>query len=95
MESLAETYNTDMSNLSATKFRQTLFPTLDRTLHGEVVEITYKGSTVRLIAGRNTSKLARARKRNAIVGDPGSIGSASHKLFKVFEEEWRKESEEI
>lgn len=80
---------------SATLFRQTLFPTLDRALAGENVEISYKGSTVRLVARNKTSKLARARKRNAIAGDPDSLTSASASLMKTFEEEWRKEADEI
>jgi antitoxin (DNA-binding transcriptional repressor) of toxin-antitoxin stability system len=60
-------------SLNATDFHKNLFQVLDRALQGEAVEITYKGSKLRLTASPERSKLASAVRRHALLVDPQSI----------------------
>jgi len=79
-------------NVNATEFRKDLFKLLERALQGELVEVAYKGATLRVAAGGGQSKLARARRQHALVGDPDAIVGSDKKLMAKLESEWRKES---
>jgi hypothetical protein len=59
--------------LTATDLRKNLFKVLDSALHGEPVEILYKGSKLRLGAPAGGSKLTGAVRRHALIVDPQSI----------------------
>ena len=77
--------------LTATEFRRNLFTILGRVVEGETVEIGYKGSSVRVVSSSFTSKLARARRRRALLCDPDAIVSTDKKLLAEMEAEWRKD----
>ena len=78
--------------VTATQFRKDLFKLMERTLHGEAVEVSYKGSTVRVSASGSHSKLARAKRQHALIGDPDAIIHTDQKLMTGLESEWRKEA---
>jgi antitoxin (DNA-binding transcriptional repressor) of toxin-antitoxin stability system len=77
--------------LTATEFRRSLFPLLERVLRGESVEFVYKGSTVKVVAAHPSSKLARAKRQNALLVDPDSIVHSDAELIGGMESEWRKD----
>ena len=58
--------------LTATEFRKRLFPLLERVLRGETVEVVYKGHTLKIVPVQPTSKLARAKRRHALLADARS-----------------------
>ena len=73
--------------MTATNFRKDLFATLDRVLEGELVEIHYKGATVKLTARPPaTPKLARAKRQNTILGDL----SLDPKMKTAWEADWNE-----
>jgi antitoxin (DNA-binding transcriptional repressor) of toxin-antitoxin stability system len=82
-----------MSELTATNLRKHLFGALDQAIQGEVVEITYKGSKLRLASTQNTSKLARAVRRSALLVNPDSIVESDRELMA--EQGWRKDDETL
>jgi prevent-host-death family protein len=86
----AGTYTEGMS-LTATQFRKDLFSVLDRVSKGETVEITYKGSTLKVVPSPPKPKLARLKKRNYLLCDPDSIISTDHQLMAEMEAEWEKD----
>jgi prevent-host-death family protein len=88
-------YTRTMSELTATNFRKHLFEVLDRAIQGEVVEITYKGSKLRLAPTQNTSKLARAVRRSTLLVNPDSIVDSDHGLMAELEQGWRKDDETL
>lgn len=75
--------------LTATEFRKSLFPLLEKALHGESVEVSYKGATVKLVPSQSSSKLARAKRQHALVCDPESIVHSDKELMAEMEAEWR------
>ena len=77
--------------LTATEFRKNLFTVLERVVEGETVEIGYKGSSVRITSSSFTSKLARAKRRRALLCDPDAIVHSDKKLLTEMEAEWRKD----
>ena len=80
--------------LTATDLRKNLFQILERAAQGENVEVLYKGSVVNLSASVS-SKLARAKRQHAIVGDPDSLVSSDPALVAEMESEWQKDWTEI
>jgi hypothetical protein len=82
-------------DLNATDFRKNLFQVLDRALRGEVVEIKYKGSKLRLTPPPDRSKLARAVRRHALLVDPQSIVESDASLMADFEKEWKRDDESL
>jgi len=81
--------------VTATAFRKDLFKLLDRALHGEKVEVVYKGSTVHIAANGGHSKLGRAKRQHALVGPPDAIVHTDKKLIARLEAEWRKERRQM
>ena len=81
--------------VTATQFRKDLFKLLEQALQGETVEVAYKGSTVRVSASGSTSKLGRARRQHALIGDPDAIVHTDKKLMARLESKWRKESSRL
>ena len=77
--------------MSATEFRKDLFKVLEKVIGGETVEIAYKGSMIRVAPARSGSKLARAKRRRALLCDPQAIVTSDPKLMVEFEREWRKD----
>lgn len=77
--------------LTATSLRKDLFKVLDRALHGESVEILYKGSKLRLSAPSSGPKLARAVRRHALRVDPQSIVESDTALVKDFGKRWKRD----
>lgn len=81
--------------LSATDFRKDLFRILDKALHGELVEINYKGSKLRLVAPGGKSKLAGAVRRHALAVDPQSIVESDPDLMAAFENIWARDDKDL
>jgi hypothetical protein len=77
--------------LTATDLRKNLFKVLDRALHGEPVEITYKGSKLRLSPPSAGSKLAGVVRRHALRVDPQSIVESDTALMKDLEKRWKRD----
>ncbi len=77
--------------LTATEFRKSLFPLLERALHGETVEVVYRGAIVKLVPSQSASKLARAKRQHALLCDPDSIVQSDRALMAEMESEWRKD----
>jgi len=82
------------TTLTATDFRKNLFQTLDQAIHGERIQIVYKGSTLRLVAPANTSKLSRAVRRNALLVDPQAIVESDSELMAEVEAKLGKANNE-
>jgi antitoxin (DNA-binding transcriptional repressor) of toxin-antitoxin stability system len=68
---------------------------LERALHGETVEVTYKGSAVKLVPAQRASKLARAKRQHALVGDPDSIIRSDARTMAEMEAAWREDWSEL
>ena len=83
--------------LKATEFRKNLFQVLDSALHGETVEIIYKGSKLRLAPPQlqKQSRLSRMVKREGLLVDPESIVESDPELMAEFEAEWEAEWKEL
>jgi prevent-host-death family protein len=79
----------------ATEFRKDLFKVLDRALHGEPVEITYKGSKIRLVAPLAKSKLAGAVQRHALPVDSQSIVESDPNLMADLEKRWARDDKSL
>lgn len=77
--------------VTATEFRKNAFVLLEKALQGEIVEIVYKGSTLKLSPIRQASKLARAKRQHALLCDPEAIVHSDPRLLAELEAEWRKE----
>jgi|GEM_PF-2765356 len=72
---------------TATELRKTLFTALDRASDGESLEITYKGSVIRLNPGQTGAKLARAKRQHALLVDPAAIVESDPDLISAMEKE--------
>ena len=81
--------------LNATDLRKNLFKVLDQALHGEPVEIVYKGSKLRLVAPAGGSKLAGAVRRHALRVDPQSIVESDANLMADLEKQWARDDKEL
>jgi prevent-host-death family protein len=81
--------------LKATELRKNLFKVLDRALHGEPVEINYKGSKLRLVSRAGGSKLAGAVRRHALLVDPQSIVESDVNLMADLEAQWTQGDKDL
>lgn len=81
--------------ITATNLRKNLFKVLDRALHGESVEITYKGSKLRLTAPQGGSKLAGAVRRHALRVDPQSIVESDGSLMADLQKRWKRDDKTL
>ena len=82
-------------SVTATNFRKHMFQVLERAVHGEAVEITWKGSRLRLTHPQGGSKLARAVKRNALLVPPESIVESDTGLMDELEKKWAQDDREL
>jgi prevent-host-death family protein len=78
-------------SLTATEFRKDLFSILERAVNGETIEITYKGSKLKLVPVQKGSKLARLKPHDVLLCDPDSIISTDPELRALWEAEWEKD----
>ena len=74
--------------ITATNFRKNLFQVFERAVHGEAVEITWKGSKLRLVPPQSGSKLERAVRRHALLVPPDSIVESDAGLIEDLEKKW-------
>ncbi len=81
--------------LNATDLRRNLFKVLDRALRGESVEITYKGSKLRLVPPAGGSKLAGAVRRHALLVDPQSIVESDANLMADLNKKWARDDKTL
>ncbi len=76
--------------VTATQLRKDLFQTLDGVAAGTAVDVSYKGTILRISPLANVSKLSRAVKRDILMADPQSIVESDTELQAELEEGWRK-----
>ena len=81
--------------LTATNFRKHLFQVLERAAGGEAIDITWKGSRLRLSRPQSGSKLARAVRRHALLVSPDSIVESDAALMTELEAQWRRDDETL
>jgi hypothetical protein len=86
---------TNLMDVKATQFRKHMFKILDLAIHGEAVEITYKGARLTLSSPPSGSKLAHAVRRNALLVDPESIVKTDAGLMADLETAWMKSDREL
>ena len=77
--------------VTATQFRKDLFRLIDRVLAGEGLEVSYKGSILRVSPGVASSKLARAKRQDTLLCDPEVIVHSDKALIGKIESEWHKD----
>jgi antitoxin (DNA-binding transcriptional repressor) of toxin-antitoxin stability system len=77
--------------VTATEFRKNLFSLLEHVLHGETLEVRYKGSLVRIAPASSGSKLARAKRQKTLLCDPDEIVHTDRKLAARMESAWNKD----
>ena len=79
---------------TASELRKSLFTALGRAAKGEVLEVIYKGSVIRLHPERSGSKLARATRRHALLVDPDSIIGSDPEILAAMQaevdEDWKE-----
>lgn len=78
-------------SVTATDFRKHMFETLERAVSGEPVEITWKGSRLRLTHQQGGSKLARAVRRPVLLVPPESIVESDAGLMAELEKQWSQD----
>jgi prevent-host-death family protein len=75
------------------EFRKNLFQLVDQALQGDVVEVTHKGKTIRLVPEKTGSKLDRLTPIQ--VYNPAFSKEdhqrANRKLFSEMRREWEKD----
>jgi prevent-host-death family protein len=76
---------------TATALRKDLFKILDSVVQGEPAVITYKGAVVRLEPPAQSSKLARAVKRDTLLVDPDSIIGSDEELMQELHAQWGRD----
>jgi hypothetical protein len=81
--------------LTATNFRKHLFQVLERAAGGEAIDITWKGSRLRLSRPQGGSRLGRAVRRHALLVPPGSIVESDAELMAELETQWRRDDEAL
>lgn len=79
------------------EFRKNLFQLVDKALNGDVVEITHKGNTIRLVPEAQVSKLDRLTPIQ--IFNPAFSEEdhqrASRELFAEMQREWEKDWSEL
>jgi prevent-host-death family protein len=82
--------------LTATELRRNLFSVLEKVVAGgRSVEVSYKGSSVRISPGGATSKLARAKRQRILLCDPDEIVGSDKRLLADMEAEWEKDCKSL
>jgi antitoxin (DNA-binding transcriptional repressor) of toxin-antitoxin stability system len=83
--------------VSISNFRKNLFQLVDRALNGEVIEVEYKGNTVRLVRQEKGSKLDKLIP--AEISNPQFSAenheNASRELFAEMQREWETDWSEL
>ena len=74
--------------LSTTEFRKNLFQLVDRAIEGELVEITSKTHTIRLVVDGAPTKLSRLIKRDTLNCKPEQLEQAQLDLNKEMSALW-------
>ena len=74
--------------MNATELRKNLFTVLEKVCEGETAEILYKGSALHLKTARSSSKLARAKRRHALLCEPDAIAHSDIQLLGEMQTEW-------
>jgi hypothetical protein len=82
-------------DVKSTQFRKHMFEILDLAIHGEPVEILYKGARLTLSTPPAGSKLAGAVRRNALLVDPDSIVHSDVALMADLKATWTKSDKEL
>ncbi len=80
---------------NATEFRRNLFQLMDRALQGELVEIKWRGSKLRLSPPPGSSKLSRAVRRHALQVDAASIVESDPELMSDFCRGWKRDDQSL
>jgi prevent-host-death family protein len=80
---------------NATEFRRNLFQLMDRALQGELVEITWRGSKLRLTPPSASSKLSRAVRRHALQVDPASIVESDPAFMAELHKGWKRDDRSL
>lgn len=80
--------------IAATNFRKNLFQILDQAAGGELIEITYKGTKLRLAASAS-SKLSRAIRRPTLLVDPASIIESDTELMSSLSTAWDRDDKAL
>ncbi|MEO8026857.1 MAG: hypothetical protein ABI823_10300 [Bryobacteraceae bacterium] len=80
---------------TATQLRKELFTTLDRVTAGESVEISYKGTTIKLVSTAGSSKLSRAKRQHALLVDPDTIVGSDRDLQSSLEQKWAEDATKL
>lgn len=79
--------------MPVSEFRKNLFQIVDKVFHGEVVEVSHKGRTLRLVPEVRGSKLDRLTP--AQIFNPASSDedyqAASRELLAEMQREWEKD----
>jgi len=76
--------------LTASEFRSNLFQLIERALGGELIELSHKGRTLRLVAEQPPSKLSRLTKKPILKGSPQEVDEALKKLSKQVHKDWEQ-----
>lgn len=78
--------------MTATQLRKNLFASLEKVIEGEDITIVYKGVPLTISAPPKTSKLARLKPQQVMIGDD-DITETSRQLLvemeKLWEEDWK------
>jgi prevent-host-death family protein len=78
--------------VSSTEFRKNLFHIVERALHGELIEVVYKGHLIKLVPEDKTSKLSHLVVRDTIVGTLDDLERAQQQLDEEtrtsFDDRW-------
>jgi prevent-host-death family protein len=74
--------------VTATEFRKNMFKLVEKALTGELVEVSHRGRTVRLVPEKPISKLSRLKNMHVIVGTPEELDKALNKLTRETQANW-------
>jgi antitoxin (DNA-binding transcriptional repressor) of toxin-antitoxin stability system len=74
--------------VNTTEFRKNLFTLVDRALRGELVEISHKGQTIRLVPTDMPSKMSRLIQRNTVNGSLDDLAKAQQELDHEMRQSW-------
>ncbi len=89
-------YNVPVT-VSISQFRKNLFQLADQALNGDIVEVKYKGQTIRLVPEAKVSKLDRLTPARIFNPDFSEEDHerASRELFAAMQAEWEKDWSEL
>ena len=72
----------------SSEFRKNMFQYIGQALEGGVVQVEYKGRTLRLVPEEKVSLMSRLVKRDAIVGTPDDLEAAQRELSEEMIAAW-------